>query len=184
VNFKRADVIIINKMDTAEDSAVQFVKENIHTCNAGAVVIEACSPVHAEQGKSISGQRVLVVEDGPTLTHGGMKYGAGTLAAKQYGAKEIIDPRPWLTGTLVDTFKKYPEIGNLLPAMGYGNEQIRDLEQTINKSDCDLVVIGTPIDLARVINIQKPSVRVTYELEEVGTPNLETILKPFIDNVV
>ena len=181
VNFKRADVIVINKMDTAEDSNIRLIKQNIQACNASAVVIEARSPVFAEQGQSISGKRVMVVEDGPTLTHGGMKYGAGTLAAKKYGAKEIVDPRPWLVGTLLDTFEKYPEIGNLLPAMGYGKEQIKDLEQTINASDCDCVVIGTPIDLARVINIQKPSVRVTYELEEVGIPNLETVLKPFYE---
>jgi predicted GTPase len=180
VNFMRADVIVINKMDTAEDSNIQLIKQNIQACNASAVVIEARSPVFAEQGQLISGKRVLVVEDGPTLTHGGMKYGAGTLAAKQYGAKEIVDPRPWLNGSLVDTFKKYPEIGNLLPAMGYGKDQTKDLEQTINASDCELVVIGTPIDLTRVIDIQKPSVRVTYELEEVGTPNLETVLKPFL----
>lgn len=182
VNFKRADVSIINKMDTADDSDIQMVKENIKLHNANAVIIEARSPVYAQQGELISGKRVLVVEDGPTLTHGGMKFGAGTLAAKQYGAKEIVDPRPWLTGTLPETFEKYPEIGNLLPAMGYGKEQIKDLEQTINASDCDCVIIGTPIDLARVINIQKPSIRITYELEEVGTPNLETILKPFVNN--
>jgi len=182
VNFKRADVIIINKMDTAEASAVRLVKENIQACNSSAVVIEARSPVYASQGQMISGQRVLVVEDGPTLTHGGMKYGAGTLAAQLYGAKEIVDPRPWLTGSLIDTFEKYPEIGSLLPAMGYGKKQIEDLEQTINASDCDCVVVGTPIDLGRIINIKKPSVRVTYELEEVGTPNLETVLKPFVDN--
>jgi predicted GTPase len=181
VNFKRADVIVINKMDTAEDSAVQRVKENIQSCNPSAIVIEAGSPVFAEDGQKISGQRVLVVEDGPTLTHGGMKYGAGTLAAKQYGAKEIVDPRPWLTGTLLETFKKYPEIGNLLPAMGYGKEQVNDLEKTINATDCDCVIIGTPIDLTRVIDIQKPSVRVTYELEEVGSPNLETVLKSFLE---
>lgn len=181
VNFKRADVIVINKMDTAEDSAIQRVKENIQAFNASAVVIEARSPVFAERGQTIAGQRVLVVEDGPTLTHGGMKYGAGMLAAKQYGAKEIVDPRPWLTGTLLDTFEKYPEIGNLLPAMGYGKAQIKDLEQTINASDCDCVVIGTPIDLARVIDIKKHSVRVTYELEEEGTPNLETVLKSFME---
>ena len=179
VNFKRADIIIINKIDTAEDSAVQRVKENIQSYNSNAIVIEAGSPVFAEKGKRISGQRVLVVEDGPTLTHGGMKYGAGTLAAKQYGAKEIVDPRPWLTGTLLETFAKYPEIGNLLPAMGYGKEQVKDLEQTINATDCDCVIIGTPIDLTRVIDIQKPSVRITYELEEVGSPNLETVLKSF-----
>ncbi|MBT3923363.1 MAG: GTPase [Nitrospina sp.] len=182
VNFKRADVIVINKVDTCEDSAVQLVKQNIQACNNSAIVIEARSPVFAEQGQTISGKRVLVVEDGPTLTHGGMTFGAGSLAAKQYGAKEIVDPRPWLAGTLIDTFEKYPKIGNLLPAMGYGKEQIKDLEQTINASDCDLVVIGTPIDLTRVIDIQKPSVRVTYELEEVGTPNLEMVLKPFMSN--
>jgi predicted GTPase len=181
VNFKRADVIIINKIDTCEDSAVRLLKQNIEVCNKGAMVIEARSPVFVEHGQAISGQRVLVVEDGPTLTHGGMKFGAGTLAAKQYGAKQIVDPRPWLTGALINTFEKYPEIGNLLPAMGYGKEQIRDLEQTINASDCDLVVIGTPIDLARVIDIKKPSVRVTYELEEVGTSNLETVLKPYFE---
>jgi len=182
VNFKRADVIVINKMDTAEDSAVQLVKKNIRDCNPDAVVIEAGSPIYAKQGEIISGKRVLVVEDGPTLTHGGMKFGAGTLAAKLYGAKEIVDPRPWLAGNLSETFAKYPEIGNLLPAMGYGKEQIKDLEQTINAADCDCVVIGTPIDLARVIDIQKPSVRVTYELEEVGALNLEVVLKPFVNN--
>jgi predicted GTPase len=184
VNFKRADVIIINKMDTAEDSAIRRVKENIQACNAKATIIEARSPVYAEHGQVLSGQRVLVVEDGPTLTHGGMKYGAGTLAAKKYGAKEIVDPRPWLTGTLIDTFKKYPSIGNLIPAMGYGKEQIGDLQKTINQTDCDYVVIGTPIDLARVIDIQKPFVRVTYELEEIGTPNLESVLLPFVNNLV
>jgi predicted GTPase len=184
VNFKRADVIVINKMDTSEGSSVQRLKNNIQSCNSGAVVIEARSPVFAEQGSMIAGQRVLVVEDGPTLTHGGMKFGAGLLAAKKYGAKEIVDPRPWLTGTLIDTFEKYPEIGHLLPAMGYGKEQINDLEKTINASDCDCVVIGTPIDLARVIDIQKPSVRVTYELEEIGKPNLETVLMPFLNNII
>ena len=182
VNFKRADVIVINKMDTSEDSAVQLVKDNIQSCNPEAVVIEASSPIYAEQGEMISGKRVLVVEDGPTLTHGGMKFGAGTLAAKHYGAKEIVDPRPWLAGSLIETFEKYPEIGNLLPAMGYGKEQISDLEKTINASDCDYVIIGTPIDLARVVDIQKPSIRITYELEEMGSPNLETVLKPFVNN--
>ncbi|MZH02720.1 MAG: GTPase, partial [Nitrospinae bacterium] len=179
VNFKRADVILINKMDTAEDYAVSLVKENIQKCNPHAKVIEANSPISVAQEEMIAGQRVLVVEDGPTLTHGGMKFGAGILAANKYGAKEIIDPRPWLTGTLKETFEKYPGIGNLLPAMGYGKEQIKDLEKTINEADCDCVVIGTPIDLARVINIEKPSVRVTYELEEISTVDLETVLKPF-----
>lgn len=182
VNLLRADVIIINKMDSAEESAVQLVKHNILNYNARATVIEARSPVFCEKGSSISGQRVLVVEDGPTVTHGEMKYGAGTIAAKQYGAKEIVDPRPWLTGTLIDTFNKYPGIGNILPSMGYSSEQLNDLEKTINASACDSVVIGTPIDLTRIIKIQKPSVRVSYDLEEIGQPNLETILKLFIND--
>ncbi len=180
VNLKRAHVIIINKMDSADPENIQQVKHNIERTNPNATVIEAESPVFCEQAQNISGKRVLVVEDGPTLTHGGMKFGAGTIAAKQYGAKEIIDPRPWLTGTLIETFAKYPKIGKLLPAMGYGKQQMKDLEQTINNSDCDCVVIGTPIDLTRVIHIEKPSVRVTYELKEIGTPNLETVLIPFL----
>ncbi len=184
VNFKRADVIIVNKMDTADDFAVSLIKESIQACNPHAEVIKANSPICVVQGEKIADQRVLVVEDGPTLTHGGMKFGAGILAAKKYGAKEIIDPRPWLAGTLKETFENYPDIGNLLPAMGYGKEQIRDLEKTINEADCDCVIIGTPIDLARVINIEKPSVRVTYELEEMSTPDLKAVLKPFIKNSV
>jgi len=180
VNLKRAHVIVINKMDSADPENIQQVRNNIERINPKATVIEARSPVFCDEGEKITGQRVLVIEDGPTLTHGGMKYGAGTLAAKQYGAKEIIDPRPWLTGTLKETFEKYPEIGNLLPAMGYGKQQIKDLEQTINDSDCDCVVIGTPIDLTRVIDIKKPSARVTYDLEEIGSPNLETVLKSFL----
>ena len=181
VNLRRANVIIINKMDSANPENVQQIKNNINRINPTAKVIEAGSPVFCAQGEKITGKRVLVVEDGPTLTHGGMEFGAGTLAARQYGAKEIIDPRPWLKGTLIETFDKYSEIGNLLPAMGYGKQQIKDLEQTINDSDCDCVVIGTPIDLTRVINIQKPSVRVTYDLEEIGTPNLEMVLKSFLN---
>lgn len=181
VNLRRAHVVIINKMDTANPDNIKWIKNNISRVNPTATVIEAESPVFSEQGQMISGQRVLVIEDGPTLTHGGMKFGAGMLAAKQYGAKEIIDPRPWLVGTLKETFEHYPGIGNLLPAMGYGKEQINDLEQTINNSDCDCVVIGTPIDLTRVINIKKPSARVTYELQEIGSPTLETVLKTFVE---
>lgn len=181
VNLRRANVIIINKMDTAKQFNIQCLKNNIERINPKATVIEAGSPVFSDQGKEISGKRVLVVEDGPTVTHGGMKYGSGIIAAQRYGAKEIIDPRPWLTGTLVKTFENYPEIGNLLPAMGYSKQQVADLEETINKSDCDCVVIGTPIDLTRVINIKKPSVRVTYELQEIGSPNLESILKSFVE---
>ena len=133
--------------------------------------------LHADPNfEQIKGKRVLVVEDGPTCTHGGMQYGAGSVAAKKYGAKELIDPRPYLKGSLHKTFEKYPNIGPLLPAMGYGPEQVKDLEDTINEINCDLVIIGTPIDLGRVININKPSVTVKYELQEIGTPNLETVL--------
>lgn len=176
-NFKRADVIVINKMDTADLEGILEVRENIMDFNKDAVVIEGASPIFVEGGEKIRGKRVLVVEDGPTLTHGEMRYGAGMMAAYKYGAAEIADPREWAVGTIEDTFEKYPEIGELLPAMGYGGQQIKDLEKTINSSDVDLVIIGTPIDLERVINIDKPSVRVTYELEEIGTPTLMEILK-------
>jgi predicted GTPase len=180
VNIRRAHVVIINKVDSAKKEDVETVRNNISKLNPSAIIIEAESPISVEDGEKISNSRVLVVEDGPTLTHGEMQYGAGVIAAKRFGAKEIVDPRPWITGSLKDTFAKYPHIGKLLPAMGYGEEQIRDLETTINAADCDLVVIGTPIDLGRVLNIQKPKVRVRYELAEIGTPNLATILKTFI----
>ena len=180
VNVKRAHVVIINKVDSAKKEDVETVRNNISKINPSATIIEAESPISVENGERISNSRVLVVEDGPTLTHGEMQYGAGVIAAKRFGAKEIVDPRPWITGSLKDTFAKYPHIGKLLPAMGYGEEQIRDLETTINAADCDLVVIGTPIDLGRVLNIQKPTVRVRYELAEIGTPNLATVLKTFL----
>ncbi len=181
VNLRRANVIVINKMDSASLEDVRKVKDNISQFNSNARVIEAESPIHVDGADCIKGKRVLVVEDGPTTTHGEMKFGAGILAAKQHNAKEIIDPRPWLTGTLKDTFIKYPHIGNLLPAVGYGDQQMRDLEQTINASDCDVVIIGTPIDLNRVINIDKPTVRVKYELKEIGSLSLESVLSPFIN---
>ncbi|PIR00894.1 MAG: GTPase [Nitrospinae bacterium CG11_big_fil_rev_8_21_14_0_20_45_15] len=181
VNLLRADVLIINKVDTADYGNVLKIRNNISHNNPTATIIEAASPIYVEQPQQISGQRVLVVEDGPTLTHGGMKYGAGTLAAQRYGAKEIVDPRPWLVGTLIETFEKYPDIGHLLPAMGYGKDQMNDLQATINSADCDLVIIGTPIDLTRIIKINKPSVRVTYELQEIGYPTLESTLKDFLN---
>jgi len=180
VNVKRAHVVIINKVDSAKPEDVATVRNNITQMNPKATLIEAESPIFVEQGERISGSRVLVVEDGPTLTHGGMQYGAGVIAAHRFGAKEIVDPRPWITGSIKDTFAKYPHIGNLLPAMGYGEKQIRDLENTINAADCDLVVIGTPIDLGRVLNIEKPTVRVRYELKEIGTPDLQSVLKTFL----
>ena len=180
VNVKRAHVVIINKVDSAKREDVETVRKNISTLNPSATLIEAESLISVENGERIANSRVLVVEDGPTLTHGEMQYGAGVIAAQRFGAKEIVDPRPWITRSLKNTFAKYPHIGNLLPAMGYGKEQIRDLETTINAANCDLVVIGTPIDLGRVLNIQKPTVRVRYELKEIGTPNLESVLKTFL----
>jgi predicted GTPase len=145
------------------------------------VVIEGASPIYVDDPEAIRGKRVLVVEDGPTLTHGGMKIGAGWVAARRFGAAEIVDPRPFAVGEITATYKKYPETGCILPAMGYGDQQVRDLETTINSSDVDLVVIGTPIDLTRVMKIEKPSQRVRYELEEIGKPDLEDILKKMLN---
>ena len=177
VNFRRADVIVINKIDTADLEDILQVRENIRELNPKAVVVDAASPLLVKDGDKIRGKRVLVIEDGPTLTHGEMQYGAGVMAAQKYGAAELIDPRPWAVGTIADTFKKYPDIGVLLPAMGYGAKQMKDLEATINKVDCDLIVIATPIDLGRIVKFKKTTVRVGYELQEIGTPNLEEILK-------
>lgn len=176
VNFLRADVIVINKVDSALPEDVIKLEESIKTHNPTAIVIKANSELSVDDIDKIKGKKVLVVEDGPTLTHGEMKYGAGVVAAKKFGAKDIIDPRPWTSGTISETFKKYPNIGTLLPAMGYGDEQIEDLQNTINRVECDSVVIGTPIDLTRIIDIKKPTVRVQYELDELTEPNLKTIL--------
>lgn len=182
-NLNLADVIILNKIDSASPENIQTVRENIFKVNPSATLIEAASPISLEKEsdiKLIKNKKVLVVEDGPTLTHGEMKFGAGILAARKYGAKEIIDPREYAVGSIKETYKKYPEIGTLLPAMGYAENQIKDLEQTINKITCDVVIIGTPIDLRRIINIKKPAVRVSYELQEIGRPNLNDILTEFI----
>ncbi len=182
-NLYLADVIILNKIDSASPENIQTVRENIYKINPSATLIEAASPISIENEseiKLIKGRRVLVVEDGPTLTHGEMKFGAGILAAKKYGAKEIIDPREFAVGSIKDTYKKYPGIGTLLPAMGYADNQIKDLEQTINKIPCDSVIIGTPIDLRRIINIKKPAVRIAYELQEIGKPDLKDILSDFV----
>ncbi len=175
-NFLRADVIVINKVDSADPENVKIIEENIKKYNPNAIVIKANSALEVENPDLIKGKRALVVEDGPTLTHGEMKYGAGVVAGKKFGAAELVDPRPWTVGTITETFKKYPEIGTLLPAMGYGEKQKKDLEETINKVDCDVVVIATPIDLNRIIKINKPTVRVKYELEEISEPNLKEIL--------
>jgi predicted GTPase len=180
VNFLRADVIIISKINTADGKNIDAVRRNIHEFNPRAQVIDASMTISLNPPEIVRGKRVVVVEDGPTLTHGGMGYGAGVIAANKFGAKEIIDPRPFAAGTLQETFASYPHMGPLLPAMGYGREQMRDLQETINRVDCDLVVIATPVDLRRIIQIEHPSCRVVYELEEIGRPNLEDVLRDFI----
>ncbi|MCB0615434.1 MAG: hypothetical protein KDC75_19085, partial [Phaeodactylibacter sp.] len=180
VNLRLADVAIINKIDSAAPEGIQKVRENLEKINPTAIVIDAASPIRVADASVIRGKRVLVVEDGPTLTHGGMKIGAGTLAAQKFGAKALVDPRPFVTGKIKDTFKKYPFIGTLLPAMGYSEQQLSDLEMTINSADCDSVIIGTPIDLGRVLKINKPYTRVYYDLQEIGEPNLEQVLDEFI----
>lgn len=176
VNFRRAEVIVINKIDSADLDDVLLVRENIRTHNPRAVVIDAASPISVEDGEKIRGKKVLVVEDGPTLTHGEMQYGAGVMAAYKYGAAELVDPRPYAVGTIRETFEKYPGIGTLLPAMGYGKRQMKDLETTINRTNAEVVVIGTPINLANIVKFRKPTVRVTYDLAEIGTPTLEQVL--------
>jgi predicted GTPase len=176
-NLRRADVVVINKIDTADGDCVDMVRQSIAELNPKAMVIDAASPLTVADPAAIRGKRVLVVEDGPTLTHGEMQYGAGVVAARKFGAAELVDPRPFAVASIQATYEKYPDIGVLLPAMGYGDQQMKDLEATINASDCDLVVIATPIDLGRIIRINKPSVRVQYELQEIGQPTLEVPLK-------
>ena len=179
-NLMMADAVVINKVDTADQKGVDTVRKNIQNVNFDAVIIECASPITVENSDLIAGKKVLVVEDGPTLTHGEMKIGAGMVAAEKFGAAETVDPRPYLVGKLLETFDHYPDIGLLLPAMGYGDEQVKDLESTINNTECDVVIIGTPIDLRRLIDIKQPSVRVTYDLEETGAPSMADILQPFI----
>ncbi len=179
VNFRRADVIVINKMDTATPEGIATVLASAKAVNPRAKIIRANSPTIVEDGGRITGKRVLVIEDGPTLTHGGMKYGAGIVAAKKYGAAEIIDPRPFAVGSIKKTFEKYNHLADVLPAMGYGEKQTRELAKTIEAIDCDLVVSATPIDITRVIKVSKPILRVGYELEEIGTPTLKDVLKKF-----
>ena len=176
-SLRMADAVIINKIDSADENGIVTVRNNIHAVNPRAIVIEAASPITVDKPELITDKRVLVVEDGPTLTHGEMKYGAGTVIARKLGAKEIVDPRPYTVKSISETFRKYPNIGVLLPAMGYGDDQIKDLEETINKTDCDSVVIGTPIDLGRILKINKPSTRVMYELQEIGVNTCESVLK-------
>ena len=180
VNLRMSDVVIINKIDSAKPKGVAKIRKIVSDINPTAVVIDAASPIRVEDASLIRNKKVLVVEDGPTLTHGGMKIGAGTVAAKKFGAAELVDPRPYLVGKLKDTFSIYPNIGKLLPAMGYGEQQLMDLEATINACDCDAVVIGTPIDLNRVIDINKPSTRVFYDLQSIGKPSFEDVIEEFL----
>ncbi len=175
-NFTMADVIVINKMDSADPANVEKVLANAAEHNPKAVIVKANSPVTGDDPSIIAGKRVLVVEDGPTLTHGEMKYGAGVVFARQHGAT-LVDPRPWAVNTIADTFRKYPGIGTLLPAMGYSDQQKKDLAETINNTDCDAVIIATPIDLARIIDIRKPYIRVRYELDDFSKPNLEDVIR-------
>ena len=182
VCMRTADVSIINKVDSATAENIQIVENNIKQANPNSLIIKAESTITVDKPELIKGKRVLVVEDGPTLTHGEMKIGAGTVAAERLGAAEIIDPKPYGVGSLIDTFNKYKHIENVLPAMGYGDEQLKDLEDTINATDCDVVIIGTPMDLTRIINIKKPTTRVFYNLNEVTEPNLENVLEQFISD--
>lgn len=181
VTLRMADVVIINKIDSASIEDINTVRENIEKVNPKALVIDGASPIRIENPELVRGKRVLVVEDGPTLTHGEMKIGAGTVAARKFGALELVDPRPYIVGKLKETFNNYPNIGTLLPAMGYGEQQLRDLETTINNTECDAVIIGTPIDLNRIIEINKPTTRVYYDLQEIGKPDLTEILEEFLN---
>ncbi len=176
-SLRLADVAVINKVVSALPENIRTVRKNIRDVNPSAQIIEAASPIFVDNPDLIQGKRVLIVEDGPTLTHGEMEYGAGTVAAWDLGAKEIVDPRPYTVNSISETFKKYPKIGKLLPAMGYGEEQMKDLQETINRTDCDSVIIGTPIDLGRILKINKPSTRVKYELQEIGQLTIEKVLR-------
>jgi predicted GTPase len=180
VTLRIADVVVINKMDSAAPEGIQQVRENIEKVAPDAIVVDGASPIKVDDASLIRGKRVLVVEDGPTLTHGEMQIGAGTVAARKFGAASLVDPRPFTVGKLSETFDIYPGIGTLLPAMGYGEQQLKDLEATINNTDCDSVVIGTPIDLNRIINIKKPNTRVYYDLQEIGFPNLQGVIDDFV----
>jgi len=176
-NVVAADVLVLNKIDSAAPQDVMLVRENATAINPHATIIEAASPIFLDDPGAIRGKRVLVVEDGPTLTHGEMAYGAGWVTAKRFGAAEIIDPRPFATGSIAATYKKYPTTGDVLPAMGYGEKQMKELEQTINSCDADLVLIGTPIDLGKLLKLNKPSMRLRYELQVIGQPTLDSVLE-------
>ena len=182
-NLRMANVVVINKIDTADLRATEQLRDHIRAANPHALIVEAASPVTVDRPHIITGRRVLVVEDGPTVTHGGMRFGAGTVIARKLGAREIVDPRPFAVGSIAETFQKYPAIGPVLPAMGYGDEQVRDLEATIERVPCDVVVVGTPIDLSRLVKIGQPLVRVRYELQEIGQPDLGMVLADFVEKM-
>ena len=180
VTLRIADVVVINKMDSADAEGIEIVRRNIASENPDAIVVDAASTLDVDDPTVIRGKRVLVVEDGPTLTHGNMTIGAGVVAAQKFGAAELVDPRPYTVGRLSETFEIYPDIGTVLPAMGYGEQQLKDMETTINNTECDAVVIGTPIDLNRIIKIKKPNTRVYYNLQEIGRPDLTMVLDDFV----
>jgi predicted GTPase len=183
MTLRLANVVVINKIDTSSPENIQTVRENVAQVNPGAIVIDAASPITVDKPGLIKGKACLAIEDGPTLTHGEMKFGAGTVAALKWGASKMVDPREYAVGRIKETFASYPEIGILLPAMGYGKQQVDDLEKTINATPCDVVVIGTPIDLKRIVKINKPTVSVSYELQEIGSPNLQTVLENFVKKI-
>ena len=176
-NLRMASIVVINKVDTADPQKVETVRRNVRSANPHATIIEAASPITVDEPKLIRGKKVLVVEDGPTLTHGNMSYGAGTIISRRLGASKIVDPRPYAVGSIKDIFDKYSHLGAVLPAMGYGDDQIKELEETINTTPCDAIVIGTPVDLRRILNVNKPAVRATYELEEISKPTLKDLLE-------
>jgi predicted GTPase len=183
VNVRLADVVVVNKIDSASREQVQRVIDDVRLLNPAAAIVEAESPVTLDAGPSLEGKRVLVIEDGPTLTHGGMAFGAGTVGAMQAGAAEIVDPRPWAVGSIAETFVRYPHIGAVLPAMGYGAEQLRELEETIDRVECDVVVTGTPFDLGRLISTRHPLRHARYELREVGEPTLAELVAPILERI-
>ena len=178
-NLRLADVILINKIDSAYPEDIAEVRENVKEYNPNAIIIDSASPLFVENPDEIKGKKVLVIEDGPTLTHGEMEFGAGLLAAEKFGAREIVEPKEFAVGTIKDTFEKFTHLEKVLPAMGYGDEQIKELENTINAIDCDIIVSGTPIDLGKIVNVKKPIIRVRYEIQEIGKPDLEDVLKRF-----
>ncbi len=182
-NVRLAHVVVINKETTTDYENIEAVRRSVQELNPAAIIVDAASPITVDHPEWIRGKRALVIEDGPTLTHGEMKYGAGVVAARRHGASEIVDPRPWLVGGMKDVFKQYPNIGPLLPAMGYSKEQIRDMERTINATACDVVVVATPIDFRKLVSLKKPAVRVGYELEEIGRPKLEDVIRECLERV-